>query len=127
MKSEDMAISNPPVITVPIQADDNGAIRVSGTRVTLDTIIVRYHQGDTPEDIHEGFSTVPLNDIYAVIAYYLANRDELDSYLKQRNEEAQRIRAEIEANYTPEQRAFIERMKRLKAEKQSANLQTRNY
>jgi hypothetical protein len=37
---------------------------------------------------------LPLNDIYTVIAYYLANRDELDAYLKRGQEEAERLRQE---------------------------------
>jgi uncharacterized protein (DUF433 family) len=97
-------------MTIPLQADENGTIRVSGTRVTLDTVIARYHQGDTPEAIHEGFDVLPITDIYAVIAYYLGHRDELDAYLKRRQNEADRIRQEIEANYTPQQRALHERL-----------------
>jgi len=94
-------IPNPPTMIVPLQTDEHGAIRVSGTRVTLDTVIARYHQGDDPEAIHEGFDVLPLNDIYAVISYYLAHRDELDIYLKRRAEEAQRLREEWEAKYPP--------------------------
>lgn len=101
-------IANLPTMTVPLQTDEHGAIRVSGTRATLDVIIARHHQGDTPEGIHEGFPTVPLPDIYATIAYYLAHQAEMDVYLKQRDEESERIRAEVEARYTPEQRARTE-------------------
>jgi uncharacterized protein (DUF433 family) len=102
---------------VPLRMDEHGAIRVSGTRVTLDVVIARYHQGDDPEAIHEGFDVLPLNDIYAVISYYLAHRDEFDAYLKRRDEEAERIRQEIEANYTPEQKARHERLRQLVEEK----------
>lgn len=110
-------IPDPVTMTVPLRTDENGAIRVSGTRVTLDTIIARYHQGDSPEAIKEGFDTLPLNDIYAVIAYYLAHRDELDAYLQRREVEAERIRQEVEANYTSEQKASNERIRRLTIEK----------
>jgi uncharacterized protein (DUF433 family) len=110
-------IANAPTMIVPLRTDEHGAIRVSGTRVTLDTILACHQQGDSPEDIHSGFPTVPLTDIYAVIAYYLAHRDEIDAYLKQRDEEAERIRQEIEANYTPEQRARTEYFKTLRDQK----------
>jgi uncharacterized protein (DUF433 family) len=109
--------ADPPTITIPMQSDSQGVILVSGTRVTLDTIIACHHQGDTPEMIHEGFPTVPLTDIYAVIAYYLAHTAEIDAYLKQREEESARIRQEVEANYTPEQRARTEYFKALIAQK----------
>jgi uncharacterized protein (DUF433 family) len=110
-------LPDPPTMTIPMKMDEHGSIRISGTRVTLDTVIARYHQGNSPETIHEGFDVLPLNDIYAVIAYYLAHRDELDAYLQRRDEEAERIRQEVEANYTPEQKAFNERVRTLVEEK----------
>jgi uncharacterized protein (DUF433 family) len=110
-------IALPETVTLPLKMDKHGAIRVSGTRVTLDTVIACYHQGDSPEAIHEGFDVLPLNDIYAVIAYYLAHRDELDAYLKRGQEEAERLRQEWEASYTPEQKAFNERIRKLAEEK----------
>ena len=110
-------IALPETITLPLKLDEYGAIRMNGTRVTLDTVIARYHQGDSPEAIHEGFDVLPLNDIYAVIAYYLAHREELDVYLKRREEEAENIRQEVEARYTPQQKAFNERIRKLAEEK----------
>lgn len=110
-------IALPEMVTLPLKMDEHGAIRVSNTRVTLDTVIARYHQGDSPEAIHDGFDVLPLNDIYAVIAFYLANRDELDAYLQRREEEAERMRIAVEARYTPEQKAFNERIRKLAEEK----------
>ena len=110
-------IALPETVALPLKMDEHGVIRVSGTRVTLDTVIARYHQGDSPEAIHDGFDVLPLNDIYAVIAYYLAHRGELDAYLRRREEEAERIRQEVEANYTQEQKAFNERIRKLAEEK----------
>jgi len=86
-----------PTISVPIRTDEYGAIRVGGTRVLLDLIVIRYQQGDTPEQIHEGFPTVKLADIYAVITYYLSNKEVVDEYLRRRDEEAKEIRRKIEA------------------------------
>ncbi len=94
-------IPDSPTMIVPMRTDEHGSIRISGTRVTLDTVIARYKQGDSPETIHEGFDVLPLNDIYAVISYYLAHREELDAYLQRRSEEAERIRQEIESRYPP--------------------------
>jgi uncharacterized protein (DUF433 family) len=104
-------MTDAPTLTIPLRTDAHGAIRLGGTRVTLDTIIARYHQEDTPEAIHEGFPTITLSDIYAVIAYYLANRDEVDAYLERRREEGERIRQEVEADYSPEMRAMTTRLR----------------
>src|SRR5262245_46090262 len=114
-------IANDPTMIIPLHTDEHGGIRVSGTRVTLDTILACYQQGDTPEDIHTGFPTVPLTDVYAVIAYYLAHRDEVDTYLKQRQEEGERIRREIEANYTPEQKERTQYFKSLVEQKRQGH------
>lgn len=110
-------ISSPPTMSVPLQTDELGAIRVSGTRVTLDAVIARFQDGATPDDIHESFDVLPINDIYAVIAYYLAHRDELDAYIQRREEEGERLRQEWEAKYPPKvTRAELER--RLAARKE---------
>lgn len=107
----------PPTLAIPLRADEDGNIRVSGTRVTLDTLLAAYRRGDTPEAIHEGFPTVPLGAIYAVIAYYLAHTEEIDAYLQKNIEEAERARDEIEANYTPEKKARLAELRRLAEQK----------
>jgi len=103
----------PETVALPLRMDEHGVIRISGTRVTLDTVIACHHQGDSPEAIQQGFDVLPLNDIYAVISYYLANRDEVDAYLKRGQEDAERLYQEWEAQYTPEQKAFDERVRQL--------------
>ena len=90
-------VALPETITLPLKLDENRAIRVSGTRVTLDTLISFYQQGETPEGLHDGFPTVSLADIYAVIAYYLAHQPEMDAYLAQRRAAADRARQAWEA------------------------------
>ena len=107
-------MTDTPTLSIPLQTDEHGTIRVGGTRVTLDTIIARHAQEDTPEAIHEGFPTVSLSDIYAVIAYYLANKNEIDSYLERRRAEGERIRREVEASYSPEIRARNQRLRALR-------------
>jgi uncharacterized protein (DUF433 family) len=106
MKGRGMTVL-PESVTLPLKLDEHGAIRVSGTRVTLDTLIGFYRQGETPEDLHEGFPTIPLADIYAVIAYYLAHQAEIDTYLRQREQEAERIRQEWETRNPPPTRAEL--------------------
>jgi uncharacterized protein (DUF433 family) len=108
-------IKIPAALGVPLTTDEHEGIRVSGTRVTLDTLIGYYHQGQTPEDLHEGFPTVPLADLYAVVAYYLANRAEVDIYLQQREAEGERIQQEWEARYPPPTKADL--LARLEAQK----------
>ncbi|WOQ17355.1 hypothetical protein [Raineyella sp. W15-4] len=49
--------------------------------------------------IHESYDTVPLADIYAVLAYYLHHRTEVESYLSERERQDATTRARIEAEY----------------------------
>lgn len=100
-------IDLPDTVALPLTLDEHGTVRVRDTRVTLDTILACYHQGDTPEGIHTGFPTVAVADIYAIIAYYLAHQAEVDAYLKRQAAEAERLRETIEANYPPELRARL--------------------
>lgn len=94
--------AEPPTIQIPLQTDEDGTIRVSGTRVTLDSMVARYQQGETPERIQQGFPTVLLTDMYAVISYYLARRTEIDACLARRREEAEQDRQRWEAAYPPQ-------------------------
>jgi len=87
---------------VPLQADEDGVIRISGTRLTLDTIITAYRQGDPPELIAQDFSPLPLSDVPAVIAYYLRHRGEIDDYLDRRRREAEELRQKVEERFPPE-------------------------
>jgi len=103
-----------PMLAVPLKTDEHGVIRVMGTRIPIDTVIARYHQGETPEGIHHGFPTLSVSDIWAVIAYYLAHRAELDTYLETRDAESARTRQEIEANYPPHIKAHQEKLRLLK-------------
>ncbi|MDQ7035509.1 MAG: DUF433 domain-containing protein [Anaerolineae bacterium] len=99
----------PPIaMNVPLHTDDNGVIRVSNTRVTLYTLISFFKQGDTPEALHDGFPTVPLADIYAIIAYYLAHRTAVDAYLQQIDVAAERTRQEWEARQSPPTKAELQ-------------------
>ena len=66
---------------VPLAVDEHGVIRVAGTRVPLETILGFYLQGQSAEELADGFPTVGLANVHAVLAYYLHNRDEVDAYL----------------------------------------------
>lgn len=81
----------------PLRADLRGTYRVGNCRVTLDLIISQYENGMTPEDLVRAYDTLALADVYAAIAYYLRHRSEVVAYLKGREEEAEALRARIEA------------------------------
>ena len=91
-----LALETPPL---PLTADDDGVIRVDGTRVPLATVITAFHQGATPEEIVADFDTLDLADAYAVIAYYLRHTAEVDAYLAEQRRLADEVRRDVEARF----------------------------
>ena len=81
----------------PLRVDEGGAVRVGKSRVSLDLVVEQYENGMTPEDMVRAYDTLALADVHAVIAYYLRHREEVRAYLKRRAEEANALRAKIEA------------------------------
>ena len=82
----------------PLRVDQGGAVRVGNSRISLDLVVEQYENGMTPEDMVRAYDTLMLADVHAVIAYYLRHRDEVRAYLKRRAEEAEALRAKIEAD-----------------------------
>lgn len=82
---------------IPLRMDDGGAVRVGKSRISLDLVVEQFEKGMTPEGMVRAYDTLKLADVYAVIAYYLRHRDEIQAYLKQRAEEAESLRAKIDA------------------------------
>jgi uncharacterized protein (DUF433 family) len=67
------------------------AIRLAGTRVGIETIIDDYQQGAMPEEIILRYPTLSLEQVYATITYYLANKEEVKAYItlvRQRQKDA---------------------------------------
>ena len=85
--------------TIPMKLAADGAIRISGTRVTLDTIMGAFREGSSAEDIADQYPSVPLGDIYEVIGYALRHADEVERYLIGRHAVAQAVRAEAERRF----------------------------
>ena len=86
-----------PAEVPPLRLDEGGAVRVGKSRVSLGLVVEQYENGMTAEDLVRAYDTLVLADVHAVIAYYLRHRDEVRAYLKQRVEEAEALRAKIEA------------------------------
>ena len=59
----------------------DGNYYVSGTRISLDSLIHAFHRGESPETICQNFELLHLEEVYGAIAYYLANQITLDAYL----------------------------------------------
>lgn len=80
----------------PLRQDASGALRIGHSRVLVDLVIRAFQDGATPEAIAQRYPTVTLADVYAVLAYYLRHREEIEAYLAAREERAQEVRQRIE-------------------------------
>ena len=58
-----------------------GRIRIDGTRITVHRVAALYRQGQTAEDVAQTYPYLSLGQVYATLAYYHANRDEIDAEL----------------------------------------------
>jgi len=86
----------------PITKDEDGVLRVAGTRVTLDSIVAAFDLGATPEEIVQRYPSVDLASAYVVIAYVLRHRESVDLYLTGRSNAASDVQAEVEARFPPD-------------------------
>jgi len=91
----------PLTLSVPLREKPSGVLRVGRSRVLLELVIHAYQQGESPVGIVEMYPALELGDVYAVIAYYLAHRAEVDEYLRQCEEQAEAVRRRIEGSQPP--------------------------
>lgn len=86
-------------MTVPIESTVDGVLCVSGTRVTLDTVVTAFLYGAAAEEIVLRYPSLKLADVYAVLGYYLQHQAEVDAYLQQRQQQAEVVRAQNEVRF----------------------------
>ncbi len=87
--------------SLPLATDLDGVVRVGRTRVTLDTVVSAFGEGATAEEIVQQYPVLHLADVYAVLGYYLRHQDGVDAYMGRRQDQAERVRAENEARFSP--------------------------
>jgi uncharacterized protein (DUF433 family) len=59
----------------------NGGLYVAGTDVSLDSLVIRFLEGASPDKIAQSFPTLKLSQVYGVIAYYLENEKTINDYI----------------------------------------------
>jgi uncharacterized protein (DUF433 family) len=71
-----------------------GRLRINGTRMTVNQLVLWYKQGYAPEEIADQYSHLTLAQVYAALAYYHANREEIEADLAAEKIEADRLEQE---------------------------------
>lgn len=93
-----LTISSDPA---PLAADENGVVRIRGSRVRLDSVVYAFNQGATAEEILQQYPSLALSEIYATIGYYLQHRDSVEAYLRERGSEQDQVRRLNESRTDP--------------------------
>ena len=88
---------------VPLKIDNDGVVRVGKTRVTLDTVIKTFQNGATAEEIVYRYPSLKLADVYTTISFYLNHQQEVETYLQQRQNQAQTIRHMNKTRFNPQE------------------------
>jgi len=72
----------------------DGGYYVSGTRVSLDSVVYAFLRGESPEGIVESFPALRLEQAYGAVAFYLAHQQTIDAYLQEGRDDFERMREE---------------------------------
>jgi uncharacterized protein (DUF433 family) len=64
---------------------------IAETRISLDSVVYAFLNGESPESIAQDFPLLSLEQVYGAIAFYLANRALVDTYLKEGEAEFEKL------------------------------------
>jgi uncharacterized protein (DUF433 family) len=65
----------------------SGGYWITGTRISLDSIIAAFNRGAAPESIRRSFPLLTLEEVYGAITFYLAHETEIAEYLQRSDAE----------------------------------------
>src|ERR1035437_6842310 len=94
-----------------ITVDVAGVKRVGGTRISLDSVVIAFQQGQSAEEIQRNFPVLGLEQVYGAITHYLAHREQVDQYLRQQRETWEQSKAQAVRNPSP----AVERLRKMRA------------
>ncbi len=79
--------------TLIVRSQDirEGRPRIAGTGVTVQRIVGWYKLGFSPEDIARRIGHLTLAQVHAALAYYHANRDEIEAAIRAEQMTADRL------------------------------------
>jgi uncharacterized protein (DUF433 family) len=91
-------------------------IKIKGHRIWIQNVLYEYiHNAMTVEDLVERFDTLTLEQIHAVILYYLHNKEQMDKYMADWLEYCRKSQAQNMRDHAK----WYEKMRRLKAEREA--------
>jgi uncharacterized protein (DUF433 family) len=95
----------------------DGGYFISGTYVSLDSVVYAFRRGASPETIKGSFPTLTLEQVYGAITFYLSRQSEIDEYLRQAEETYEVARQANHDQLRREKSELYERLMRAKDER----------
>lgn len=89
---------------------------VAGTRISLDSVVYSFLNGESPESIAQNFPLLSLEQVYGAITFYLAHREMVDVYLEKGEAEFQQLQQSFREKNT----LLYQKLKAAQAQKQDA-------
>jgi uncharacterized protein (DUF433 family) len=71
----------------------DGGFWITGTRVSLDSVVYAFLRGMAPESIAQSFPALRLVEVYGAITYYLSHQAEVNAHLRKSDQEFEALRA----------------------------------
>jgi uncharacterized protein (DUF433 family) len=72
-----------------------GGYWVASTRVSLDSLVYAFREGQTAESMAQSFPVLTLEQVYGAITYYLAHREVIDAYLLRQEADFAQLQQEL--------------------------------
>ena len=82
----------------PLTLLADGTIRVTGSRVPMETIVGQFKLGASPEHISASFPSLSLREVYGALFFYLDHEQDVEAYLQQQAQDGEEIRRLIESS-----------------------------
>ena len=87
---------------------------IKGTRISLDSIVYSFLNGESPESIAQNFPLLSLEQVYGAITFYLANQEVIDIYLEEGEAEFQ----QLQQTFREKSPLLYQKLKAAQAQKQ---------
>ena len=94
----------------------NNGYWLEGTRISLDSVVYSFLNGESPESIAQNFPLLSLEQVYGAITFYLANQELVNEYLKEGEAEFRQLQ-ELYKERSP---LLYQKLKAAQSQKHSA-------
>src|SRR5438067_4877502 len=105
----------------------DGGYWISGTRISLDSIVYAFRRGASPETIKSSFQALTLEQVYGAITFYLSRQPEVDEYLRRSEETFEAARKANHDQLRREKPELHERLIRAKDERRTTRNESPLY